>query len=427
MRLWSVRLLFIVSSLLFTVLLLEGALRVLGMFPPLTPYARFIEHDPTRGWRNVAGASGHYSTDEFRVWLEYNERSYRGPLRDYVKSAGTTRILLLGDSFVEAFTTALDERVSNVLERQLHTGQRPVEVIALGTSGYATDQQLLWLESEGLKYQPDVLVLMFYYNDLWVNTDTTGKPRYVANGDSLRLTNVPVPRRASVSAPRPSPLRRAGVWLTQHTHLGALGSRAVKTSPALRAAVGRAGVLDQLAGPVYHDSAAGALPLELRVFAPQPDSTVDQAWTLTEALIARVEQHATAIGADLLIFHIPFRFEVQRGRAAVESDRALDAARLDLRAVPTRLLAMCARRSLRCIEPTDAFIARADSLAGSGSRLYYQFDWHWTSAGHALAAQILADSLAPLVGQPIGRVERAPGVDGAAAPTEVPARPSHPR
>src|SRR5262249_42346881 len=134
----------------------------------------FVEYDSVRGWRNTPGAKGRYITEEYNNELEYNSHGIRGPERPYEKPAGTFRIVLLGDSYIEGYMVPLQERVSEVLERLLNaesTGTH-YEVIALGTAGYSSDQELLWLEQEGLRYHPDVVVNMFYANDVWYNAQS---------------------------------------------------------------------------------------------------------------------------------------------------------------------------------------------------------------------------------------------------------------
>ena len=117
-----------------------------------TSHQRFyVEHDPQRGWRNVPNADGWFSTDEYDVHLQYNARGIRGPELPYEKPAGTYRVVMLGDSFLEGYSVNREDRVSEQLEKLLaaQDPSRKYEVIALGTAGYSTDQELIWLESEG--------------------------------------------------------------------------------------------------------------------------------------------------------------------------------------------------------------------------------------------------------------------------------------
>ena len=418
---WGTRVLLVLAAVAFSLLLVEGALRVLGLFPPRSPYhSQFVEYDAARGWRNVPGASGHYTTDEFHVALDYNARAYRGPLHAYEKPAGVFRVLVLGDSFVEGFTVPREARVSEILERLMSTDGRRVEVIALGTSGYGTDQQLLWLIDEGLRYAPDVVVHMFYYNDVFHNLQSDysygAKPRYIAAGDSLTLTNVPVPapeRPLTGEQRSGSAMRRFAVWLAEHSRVMSLATRATKASPALQRFATRLGLAERPQGDAIAAGDASALPEEFVVFRPQPTPVVDSAWQLTERLVGEMDRRSRDAGARFIAFHIPFRFAVQRER---ERDPLAHAA-LDLTIVGRRFQTMCDRLAIECIEPTNDYAVAADTLRDDGIRLYFSYDWHWRAAGHALAARLLADAIA---GEPLNpaRTPRAssPAPATAAAP-----------
>ena len=110
-------------SVLFSLVLLEIALHVVGYPRTKTSHQRFyVEHDPQRGWRNVPNADGWFSTDEYDVHLQYNARGIRGPEIPYEKPAGTYRVVILGDSFIEGYSVNREDRVAEQLEKlhQLH-------------------------------------------------------------------------------------------------------------------------------------------------------------------------------------------------------------------------------------------------------------------------------------------------------------------
>ena len=72
----------------------------------------FVEYDPDRGWRNVPGASGLFSTDEYDVELQYNSHGIRGPERTTAKPDGLRRVVVLGDSFIEGYSVPREQRVA---------------------------------------------------------------------------------------------------------------------------------------------------------------------------------------------------------------------------------------------------------------------------------------------------------------------------
>lgn len=84
--------------------------------------------------------------------------------------ADKQRILFLGDSFIMGDNVAPDETIPQVLEKLLSPAY---DVMNMGIVGYGPDQSLLQLKKDGLKYQPDMVILSIYcandYNDLIKN------------------------------------------------------------------------------------------------------------------------------------------------------------------------------------------------------------------------------------------------------------------
>lgn len=155
-------------------------------------------HDPKLGWVPVGG----YRLDG----VSTNSRGVRGASEHAVlKPAGARRIVVLGDSF----TWGLGVRDEETWPAVLQSLQDGVEVINLGVIGYGTDQQYLRLCEEGLRYEPDLVILGFFGPDAVRNVRRfrdSAKPRFTIAGEELRLENVPVPdpeRTAASSDPEP--------------------------------------------------------------------------------------------------------------------------------------------------------------------------------------------------------------------------------
>jgi hypothetical protein len=91
-----------------------------------------------------------------------------------------------------------------------------VEVINAAVSGYSTDQELLWLRTEGVKYEFDFMILALAGNDIGDNHRQLVhtiyyKPQFVSDGDQLALQGYP--------APRTSPQGKLAYWLSQRSAL----------------------------------------------------------------------------------------------------------------------------------------------------------------------------------------------------------------
>lgn len=83
----------------------------------------------------------------------------------YAKPEGTLRILSLGDSHTQGYEVRQDFTFTAVAERYLRARQVKTQAINAGVSGFSNAEELAFLENEGYKYQPDVVVLGFYGND----------------------------------------------------------------------------------------------------------------------------------------------------------------------------------------------------------------------------------------------------------------------
>ena len=83
----------------------------------------------------------------------------------YDKPPGIVRVLSLGDSNTQGYEVRQEHTFSAVIERYLRGNGVRAEVINAGVSGFGTAEELVFLENEGLKYHPDVVVLGFYAND----------------------------------------------------------------------------------------------------------------------------------------------------------------------------------------------------------------------------------------------------------------------
>ncbi|HUS83558.1 MAG TPA: SGNH/GDSL hydrolase family protein, partial [Anaerolineales bacterium] len=124
------------------------------------PHERF-------GWALMPGASYVNRLPEEPVRVSYNASGWRDLPRVEDKAEGVVRVLVLGDSFMEAYSVRFEDSLPAILERLTNTAERQVEVINFGVGGYGTLQEYLVFDAIGRAYQPDVVVLAMYLrNDL---------------------------------------------------------------------------------------------------------------------------------------------------------------------------------------------------------------------------------------------------------------------
>ena len=151
----------------------------------------FDEWSPTLGWKVKPNLR---DTEAFRGKpLSTNSRGLRGSVEhSYEKPPGVFRIVVLGDSFTFGEEVGDEETYSHYLQELLPQ----VEVLNLGVHGYGHDQMLLYLQEEGLRYKPDLVLLGFLTVDMERNIlafRDYAKPRFVLRDGKLVLTHSPVP------------------------------------------------------------------------------------------------------------------------------------------------------------------------------------------------------------------------------------------
>ena len=115
----------------------------------IRPHSEFWHTSVDGSWKFVTNNRGFRDTRDF----------------PYAKPAGTLRVLSLGDSHTQGYEVRQLATFSAVLERYLRSHGIRAEVLNTGVSGFSTAEELAFLENEGYRYQPDVVVLAFYAND----------------------------------------------------------------------------------------------------------------------------------------------------------------------------------------------------------------------------------------------------------------------
>lgn len=162
-------------SLSIGLLMVEFALRLpaINQLVDHSPDRRLYRLNPETGWSlnpnvQIVWNTDNFGDDDIKVEVQINSLGLRDIERSYQKPAGTFRVLLLGDSFTEGLQVPLEQtfpaRLQVCLNERLST---PIEVINGGVSAYSLGEEYLFYTSEGVKYDPDLVLIAFYAgNDL---------------------------------------------------------------------------------------------------------------------------------------------------------------------------------------------------------------------------------------------------------------------
>ncbi|OGW75386.1 MAG: hypothetical protein A2Z72_02960 [Omnitrophica bacterium RBG_13_46_9] len=120
--------------------------------------------------------------------VEYNSKGLNDYEYGYGKPEGVSRIVVLGDSFVEALQVRREENFCKLIESKLNQGGhgKKYEVINMGVSGYSPILEYIYLKTEGLKYDPDIVISCFFMNDVY--EDSVYREMAVFGDDNLPVS-----------------------------------------------------------------------------------------------------------------------------------------------------------------------------------------------------------------------------------------------
>ncbi len=165
-------------------------------------YGRQIfESDPLLGWKLMP--SIHQAVWDFTD-VTTNDQGYRYHKNIGLKKTDTVRIVALGDSVTFGYRVPLVYPMTakpNRLQRsypqlmedylQEKNPMKQIEVVPMAVPGYSSFQGLKWFERDGLSLKPDLVTIMYGWND----TDLNAAPDIV----SLQNSKLAVISRAVIS------------------------------------------------------------------------------------------------------------------------------------------------------------------------------------------------------------------------------------
>ncbi len=391
------------ASLLAGLLLGEIALRLVGYSAPI-----WYEPDRSLGWTLRPGVSGWF-TREGRALVRVNAAGRRDRDTPLHKPDDVYRIAVLGDSYSLAMQVEREQAYWALLPERLEAcGFAPakrIEVLNFGVSGYGTAQEYVMLESQAIRYRPDLVLLQFtngndVRNNSFVLEEEKHRPFYMLEPDgTLRMDESFASAagfRRSLSLPMEL-LRRA----TDRSRLLQL-LREVRN--------GRPGQNVQASGTP--DLEPGLDPAVLT--APR-DRAWEEAWKVTEGLIAKTAEYAHRNGARFLLFSVPYAIQVHPDRALREALQA----KLGVQDLfyPDRRLAELGRKrglTVLALAPEMQRLAERRKIHFHGFESSGLGRGHWNAEGHRAAAELIA---LRLCADPEINDRRAPaGIDAARAP-----------
>lgn len=325
----------VVIALLATGLIVEIGVRVYSKFA----FSKMTVLDDALGWRHATDVSKRFQ-NEFgeKVLVVQDAYGNRGPGHPLAKPAGKVRILALGDSFTEGIQVSETE----LFTAQIEKAEANFDVVNAGVGGYGTVQEYLYLKSEGMQFHPDLVLLMFYENDLSDNllsySPGIGPRPYatIQSGNVQVVESIVTSEFERFVLPLPF-----AIVLNKYSYVyGFLNTRVYQPLYAQR--------MRQL-----QQSDLQRLDAETR-------------YHVFFAMLDKLTDYLQKQSVSLVVVLIPTSDEVASGRADVHQI----------------ISEHCLADNINCL----SLIERFHKETSTGAQLYFREDIHWTAEGHKVAA-----------------------------------------
>ena len=385
---WLRRALLLGGSVVFSFLILEAGLRIVGFEFPVTT----VRH-PHRGYSHRPNAKWVQRSEGFAT-VHTNSRGFRDAEWKIAKPVDTIRIAVLGDSFAEATQVEEEERFTELIEKQLGEQRlfesRKIEVMNFGTSGYGTAQQLMTWRHDVKAYRPDFVVLAFLSgNDIRNNSELLEgdpiRPYFIErNGqlvldDSFREEQFSLARSVGLEAARYSRVAQV-VYQVSRGIRARRKIEQLKQSSSADAKVVELG----LAEP----------GLSTWIYSAPKEDKYEAAWRVTEKLISQLNDEVAESGARLVVVTLTNAIQVHP--AAKCRKQFAEILKLEDMSYPDdRIREHCQRAGI----PVLSLVPGMQAHAQRYDRVLHGFkntrlgQGHWNAAGHRVAGSLIGDWL----------------------------------
>jgi|GEM_PF-3289442 hypothetical protein len=358
MRSTFINIALLLGSIVVSLFMFEGALRVKAAFKPC--HALGSIPNPLVWHLRPANQDLHLRCEEYDTIYRTNSSGFRGPeFPSMEKSDDTARVVFLGDSFVEAIEVEEDERFPRLVDTEL--GEK-TDAVILGYAGSSPVHALAYYRHIGGLYSPDVVVHAFYsVNDIIEHDDDFSQ----SESGTIQV--------------QPHPHENWRLRLGRNSLLVQLVYDRVYRPIRLGFIEEEEASIREISGPFFNFTKDGYNDLETK-----------GAWQYTKSIMQTLQAEVEADGAQLVIIMIPPFFLVHEERK-IELEELfsgyLPLEDLDYTSTYDRLVEELRSTNILVVDPIEAL-----QLAyANGERIYLPKDPHVTEVGH----RILADELLP--------------------------------
>jgi lysophospholipase L1-like esterase len=373
---WAARLLLIAAAFIIALLILEILAKI--FWTRLTQIEQFSSISfvstenhiklppPDYFWPGQIG-----NVKEFANRTSKNSLGFHDTEHSFEKPPGTFRIVVLGDSFVEAMQVPLEKTFHKILEADLKARfDFPIEVISLGRSGAGARQSTAFLSSYGIQYLPDLVIMEFLSNDLIDDNPLMKK----AHNQQIALKKEYVPELRNIF-PRYLLIK----WSRFNQIL------------ALNLARIYQGILT---AKYASKDEYGFIDLNLLIFAENYADLWKESWKKTQRFISRAGELCRENGSEMLVVAFAEQWRTLPPHAIKRvlrsTNRGTSNLHWDVGKTDRMMAEFCDGKNISFLSLLPGF---KEARRQNRQRLFFAYDMHPNENGHKVAATVVADYL----------------------------------
>jgi len=164
MKIFEYRITRLIAGSIYAFITAELFLRI---FNPVPMLPRYIEAKSYGIRGNIGNLKYWHTTPDVKVQVRTNSAGMRADRNiPYRKPAGVKRIVVLGDSFGMGYEVDLKDTFLARMNEILRNSGINCETVNLSSSGYSNAEELIVLNNEGFRYEPDLVLLAWHASDL---------------------------------------------------------------------------------------------------------------------------------------------------------------------------------------------------------------------------------------------------------------------
>lgn len=315
---------------------------------------------------------------EYKSEVSVNSHGWPDVEHTYEKPNGVIRELIIGDSFVENFQLPYESRFFRQLQNKL--GEKN-EVLATGRGNTGTGPQYLILKNYGLKYDPNIVIHMFFEgNDVKNNSQKLQNDPYLPyftideNGNLKQLEHTKKSARK---------MARLKDFL--------LNFRTIKLALSIRQNIIENKQKHSLDYPTdYHVYDKNYLP------------EFEEAWKITKKIILETKAEVEKKGAKYVLVAIPAseQIDIKKQNEIYKTYSNIDPNEIDFEKPDKIMTEFCQENSIECHIMSPYF--KKYLTDNSNKELYFFKDGHWNTEGTNLVTDFLYEKvLTPLLNKKV--------------------------